>query len=100
MTELKSNLEEKADAARLEALEDKLEEIRNKSRRNNLVFFNGIGADFAKKTQDKRKALLPFKKHLQEKLGQDSKVFISYPATLKYVNEDGTLKIVKDGDWL
>ena len=37
-----------------------------------------IWPDFAKKIQDKRKALLPFKKHLQEKLGQDSKVFISY----------------------
>ena len=59
----------------------------------------GIWADFAKKTQDKRKALLPFKKHLQEKLGQDSEVFISYPATLKYVNKDGTLKIVKDDDF-
>ena len=58
-----------------------------------------IGADFAKKTQDKRKALLPFKKHLQEKDGQDSKVFISYPETLNYVNGDGTLKIMKDGDF-
>ena len=181
LTKLKSNLEEKANAARLEALEDELEEICNRSCRNNLVFFNvpekaegsdcaafiqyfiathmglealcghidieradrtpaksstkqprpihvallrltdkmkilanaaarlkgnpfkgnqmGIGPDFAEKTQDKRKALLPLKKHLKEKLGQDSKVFISYHATLKYVNEDGKLKIVKDGDF-
>ena len=43
VTELKSNLEVKADPARLEALEDELEEIRNRSRRNNLVFFNVPG---------------------------------------------------------
>ena len=42
----------------------------------------GIGADFAKDTQERRKALIPFKKHLQKKLEeQECRVFIAYPAT-------------------
>ena len=59
----------------------------------------GICADFAKKTQERRKELLPFKKHLKKKLGDDRKVFIAYPATLKYIDEDGKLKTVNDDDF-
>ena len=40
----------------------------------------GVGGDFAKETQERRKALIPFKKHLQSKLGRERKVFIAYPA--------------------
>jgi len=58
----------------------------------------GIGADFAKKTQDRRKALLPYKKHLQKELGADRKVFIAYPATLKYIDEEGKQKTVGERD--
>ena len=58
----------------------------------------GIGADFAKKTQDRRKALLPYKKHLQKKLGAGRKVFIAYPAILKYIDEEGRQKTVGDED--
>ncbi|KAL9963744.1 hypothetical protein ACROYT_G027278 [Oculina patagonica] len=182
---LKEDVESKADKARLQILENEVEELRNRSRRNNLVFYNipekaegqncvefiqnfianhmglesicgyveierahrtptnpasrynkkqprpihvallrytdkmkvlsnaasrlkdnrydgnviGISADFAKKTQEQRKVLLPFKKHLQKKFGDDRKVFIAYPATLKYIDEDGTLKTVKDDDF-
>ena len=56
----------------------------------------GIGADFAKETQERRKALIPFKKHLQNKLGRECKVFIAYPAILKYLNENGKPRIVRD----
>ena len=58
----------------------------------------GIGADFVKKMQDRRKALLPYKKHLQKKLGADSKVFIAYPAILKYIDKEGRQKTVGEED--
>ena len=164
---LKEDVATKADEERLQALENEVEELRNRSRRYNLVFYNipekgegqncvefiqnfianhmgleslcgyveierahrtptypvynkrhprpihvavlrytdkikilsnaalrlkdnpyagnviGIGADFAKKTQERLKELLPFKKHLKKKLGDDRKVFIAYPATLE-----------------
>ena len=54
----------------------------------------GIGADFAKKTQNRRKALLPYKKHLQKKLGAGRKVFIAYPAILKYIDKERRQKTV------
>ena len=45
----------------------------------------GIGADFSKETQECRKALVTFKKDLRKKIEeQECKVFIDYPATLKY----------------
>lgn len=183
VAELKESLEKKAEKKKLEELERDVEELRNRSRRNNLVFYNvperaegqdcvefiqsfvashmgletlcghveierahrtpttlssnkkqprpihvaflrftdkakilsnaaarlkdnpfhgnliGIGADFAKKTQERRKALIPFKKHLQKKIGRESKVFITYPATLKYLDENGNVKIVGDDDF-
>ena len=54
----------------------------------------GVGADFAKETQEHRKYLIPFKKHLQNKLGRERKVFIPYPAIFKYLDENGKPKIV------
>ena len=59
----------------------------------------GVGADFAKETQERRKALIPFKKHLQNKLGRERKVFIAYPAILKYSDENGNPKIVRNEDF-
>jgi len=59
----------------------------------------GIGPDYAKNTQHRRKALVPYKKHLQKKLGQDRKVLIANPATLKYLDENGNLKVVSDKDF-
>ena len=59
----------------------------------------GIGADFAKETQERRKVLIPFKKHLQRKLGKERKVFIAYPAILKYLDENGNPRIVRDEDF-
>ena len=59
----------------------------------------GVGADFAKETQERRKALIPFKKHLQNKLGRERKVFIAYPAILKHLDKNGNPKIVRDEDF-
>ena len=183
VADLKESIEKKAEKEHLQLLEEEVEDLRNRSRRNNLVFYNiperaegqncvefiqnfianhmalealrgrveierahrtptyaanhnmkkprpihvaflrhtdklkilanaaarlkgnpyngniiGIGADFAKKTQQRRKALLPYKKHLQKKLGDDRKVFIAYPAILKYIDEGGRQKIVGEED--
>ena len=59
----------------------------------------GIGADFAKKTQERRKELVPYKRHLQKKLGQERKVFIAYPATLKYLDENGKENVVRNEEF-
>ena len=186
VNEMKKVTEQKADKVKFEALENEVEELRNRSRRNNLVFYNvpekaegqdcagfiqdfilshmgletlcghveierahrtptkssrdpsskqrprpihvsflryvdkmkvlynaaarlknnplggnliGISEDFAKKTQEQRKALVPFKKHLQKKLSSECKVFIAYPASLKFVDENGNLKIVRKEDF-
>ena len=57
----------------------------------------GIGADFAKDTQERRKALIPFKKHLQKKLEeQECRVFIAYPARLKYSDSKGKVITVRN----
>ena len=184
LAEMKGKLEEKAEKDKLKDLEREMEDLRNRSRRNNLVFYNipekaegqdcavfiktfinthmglealcgdveierahrtptkvpgnnikkprpvhvaflrytdkvkslsnaaarlkdnryqgnliGVGADFAKETQECRKALIPFKKHLQNKLGRECKVFIAYPAILKYLDENGKPKIVRDEEF-
>ena len=182
LAEMKGKLEEKAEKDMLKDLEREVEDLRNRSRRNNLVFYNipekaegqdcaafikgfinthmgvkalcgdveierahrtptkvnnnkkprpvhvaflrytdtvkilsnaaarlkdnpyqdkliGVGADFSKETQERRKALIPFKKHLQNKLGRERKVFIAYPSILKYLDENGNPKIVRDGDF-
>ena len=186
VNEMKKVTEQKADKVKFEALENEVEELRNRSRRNNLVFYNvpekaegqdcagfiqdfilshmgletlcghveierahrtptkssrdtsskqrprpihvsflryvdkmkvlynaaarlknnplggnliGISEDFVKKTQEQRKALVPFKKHLQKKLSSECKVFITYPASLKFVDENGNLKIVRKEDF-
>ena len=184
VAEIKQDLEKKAEKEKLEELENEVEELRNRSRRNNLVFYNvpekaegkdcaefiqdfiaahmgletlcghveierahrtparrakssdkkkprpihvaflrytdkakvlsnaaarlkdnpfqgnliGIGADFAKKTQERRKELVPYKRHLQKKLGQE-KVFIAYPATLKYLDENGKENVVRNEEF-
>lgn len=54
----------------------------------------GVSEDFAKKTQGQRKALVPLKKYLEEKLRRDSKVFIAYHAIFKFVDGDRKLKKV------
>ena len=57
----------------------------------------GIGADFAKDTQERRKELIPFKKHLQKKLEeQECGVFIANPATLKYSDSKGKVTTVRN----
>ena len=43
--------------------------------------------------------LIPFKKHLQKKLGRERKVFIDYPAILNYLDENGDSKMVQDEDF-
>lgn len=179
---IKMDLDLKADKTRVAALEDEIEELRNRSRRNNLVFYNipekaegadcisfiqnfisqhmgletlcgqvelerthrtptrisvssssrkrprpihvaflrytdkmkvlsnaalrlkdnpfvgniiGISEDFAVRTQAQRKELLPYKKFLKKKFGVDGKVYIAYPATLKYVDVNGRHKTVR-----
>ena len=59
----------------------------------------GIGADFAKRTQERRKELVPYKKHIQKKMGQERKVFIAYPAILKYLDENGQENIVRNEEF-
>ena len=174
LAEMKGKLEKTAEKDKLKDLEREMEDLRNRSRRNNLVFYNNpekaegqdcaafikefinthtvlcrdveierahrtptkvpgnnskkprpvhvafqrytekvkilsnaaarlkdnpyqgnsiaVGADFAKETRERRKALIPFKKHLQNKLGRERKVFIAYPAILKYLDENGKPK--------
>ena len=68
--------------------------LKNNPFHGNLI---GIGADFSKETQGRRKALVPFKKHLQKKLErQECKAFIAYPATLKYLDSKGKVKAVNN----
>ena len=59
----------------------------------------GVGGDFTKETRGRRKALIPFKKHLQNRLGRERKVFIAYPAISKYLDENGDPKIMRDEDF-
>ena len=59
----------------------------------------GIGADFAKRTQEQRKELVLFKKHIQKNTGQERKVLIAYPATLKYLDENGKENIVRNEEF-
>ena len=59
----------------------------------------GVGDNFAKETQERWKVLIPFKKHLQKKLGRERKVFIDYPAILNYLDENGDSKMVRDEDF-
>ena len=59
----------------------------------------GIGADFAKTTQERRKELVPYKNHIQKKMGQERKVFIAYPAILKYLDENGQENIVRNEEF-
>ena len=57
----------------------------------------GIGADFAKRTKERRKEHVPYKKHLEKKMEQERKVFIAYSAcTLKYLDENGKENIVQN----
>ena len=56
----------------------------------------GVSEDFAKKTQEVRKALFPVKRHLKKKLGADSRAFIAYPAVLKYTDANGRVKIATE----
>ena len=53
-----------------------------------------ISEDFAKKTQRRRQELVPYRKFLKKKLGDDRKVYIAYPAILKYVDANGRHRIV------
>ena len=185
VAEIKQDLEKKAEKEKPEELENEVEELRNRLRRNNLVFYNvpekaeeqdcaefiqdfiathmgveticghveiecahrtptrwaknsdkkkprplhvallwytdivkilsnaaarlkdntfqgnliGIGADFAKRTQEQRKELVLFKKHIQRKTGQERKVLIAYPATLKYLDENGKENIVRNEEF-
>ena len=43
---------------------------------------------------ERRKELVPCRKLLKKKLGADAKVYIAYPAVLKYVDENGRHKTV------
>ena len=43
--------------------------------------------------------LIPFKEHLQKKLGRERKVFIDYSAILNYLDENGDSKMVRDEDF-
>lgn len=179
LQKVKTDLDSKADNATVDALKDEIEELQNRSRRNNLVFYNipekaekgdcisfvqdfitqhmgleticghvelerahrtpsktpsagekgprpmhvaflrytdkmkvlrnaaarlkdnplngnaiGISEDFAKKTQRRRQELVPYRKFLKKKLGDDRKVYIAYPAILKYVDANGRHRIV------
>ena len=179
LQKVKTDLDSKADNATVDALKDEIEELQNRSRRNNLVFYNipekaekgdcisfvqdfitqhmgleticghvelerahrtpsktpsagekgprlmhiaflryadkmkvlknaaarlkdnplngnaiGISEDFAKRTQRRRQELVPYRKFLKKKLGDDRKVYIAYPAILKYVDANGRHRIV------
>ena len=54
----------------------------------------GISEDFAKRTQERRKELVPCRKLLKKKLGADGKVYVAYLAVLKYVDGNGHHKTV------
>ena len=54
----------------------------------------GISEDFAKKTQRRRQELVPYRKFLKKRLGVDRKVYIGYPAILKYVDVNGRHRTV------
>ena len=41
----------------------------------------------------------PIKKHIQKKMGQERKVFIAYPATLKYLDENGQENTVRNEEF-
>ena len=41
----------------------------------------------------------PIKKHIQKKMGQERKVFIAYPAILKYLDENGQENIVRNEEF-
>jgi len=164
LQKVKTDLDLKADNATVEVLKDEIEELQNRSRRNNLVFYNipekaeggdcisfiqdfimqhmgletlcghvekvrprpmhvaflrytdkmkvlrnaaarlkdnplnrnviGISEDFAKKTQRGRQELMPYRKFLKKRLGVDRKVYIGYPAILKYVDVNGRHRTV------
>lgn len=180
LQKVKTDLDLKADNATVEVLKDEIEELQNRSRRNNLVFYNipekaeggdcisfiqdfimqhmgletlcgyvelerahrtpsktpsvaekgrprpmhvaflrytdkmkvlrnaaarlkdnplngnviGISEDFAKKTQRRRQELVPYRKFLKKRLGVDRKVYIGYPAILKYVDVNGRHRTV------
>ena len=77
---------------------DKMKVLRNAAARlkDNPLNGNAIGIseDFAKKTQRRRQELVPYRKFLKKKLGDDRKVYIAYPAILKYVDANGRHRIV------
>ena len=50
-------------------------------------------------SQERRKELVPYKKHIQKKMGQERKVFIAYSATLKYLDENGQENIVRNEEF-
>ena len=53
----------------------------------------GVSEDFGKKTREKRKKLEKCRKRLQTKLAP-GKVFIAYPAVLKYQDDSGRIRNV------
>ena len=65
---------------------DKMKVLRNAGARlkDNPLNGNviGISEDFAKKNQKRRQELVPYRKFLKKKLGDDRKVYIGYPAIL------------------
>ena len=77
---------------------DKMKVLRNAAARlkDNPLNGNviGISEDFAKKTQRRRQELVPYRKFLKKKLGDDRKVYIGYPAILKYVDVNGRHRTV------
>ena len=72
---------------------DKMKVLRNAAARlkDNPLNGNviGISEDLAKKTQKRRQELIPYRKLLKKKLSDDRKVYIGYPAILKYVDVNG-----------
>ena len=58
VAEMKQDIEKKADFEKLQMLESEVEELRNRSRRNNLVFYNAWKKQKVKTVQNLSKTLL------------------------------------------
>ena len=77
---------------------DKMKVLRNATARpkDNPLNGNviGISEDYAKRTQQRRQGLVPCRNFLEMKIGVDRKVYIAYPAVLKYVDFNGRHRTV------
>ena len=73
---------------------DKLRQLKLKG-----AYINGLAHHFKKEKCFCKEFFEIEKKNLQKTLGQERKVFIAYPATLKYLDEIANEKILRDEEF-